>query len=288
MFNKFRTFTLIILCIAVFSGYAQEVDYRGFRLGLQFGGYLPVGNTANYFNGEDKNENNINYIMSQPAYRDSIRYYLNVSDTADFFVREFPQNMNYQITINPGLYGEYVFNKSTALTFEFNYMVLKLKDAISIEVEQTDEVLQEPDIRLFPIKGTEKRIYFNVGMRKNFDTRKGYNWYLNGGMNINNTKVLKSAIYVEEHEFSLINYYGNQVIIPGQSQILPVNQGGIGYGMYAGGGFMFHANSITFEPGIITHYLKVNLEGYKSFNPGFGIYLRFIFDGGKGINQEEE
>lgn len=286
MISKSKSGFLVFFILAFTALSAQEGQYRGFRFGLNFGGYIPLGNTANYFNGEDSNENNFNFVMSQPAFRDSIRYYLKVPDTAKFFVNGFPQNMNYQVTVNPGLYGEFVFNKSTALTFEFNYMVLKLKDAIALEVEQNDEVLQEPDIRLFPIKGTEKRIYLNVGMRKNFYSQQGLNWFVNGGLNVNNTKVMKSAVYVEGHEFSMINYYGNQVVIPGQSQTFPINQGGIGFGMFAGGGMLFHANSITFEPGIIAHYLRVNLEGYKTFNPGFGIYLRFIFNGGSSNDYE--
>lgn len=285
MLSKPGSVVLLILCIAVNTATAQEKLYRGFRLGLHFGGYLPLGNTANYFNGSDGNENNLKYVMAQPAYYDSIFFYAKAHDTV--FVKEIPQNMNYQVTINPGLYGEYVFNKSTALSFEFNYMMLQLKDAVSFEVDPIDEVLTQPDIRLYPIKGTEKRIYFNLGMRKNFETAQGYSWFINGGLNVNNTKIQKSAVFIEGHEFSLINYYGNQQIIPGQTQTFVVNQGGLGYGMFAGGGVMFHVSSITFEPGIIAHWARVNLEGYKSFNPGIGVYLRFIFDGGTGNNQEE-
>lgn len=285
MLSKQGTLFLLLLLIFAQTANSQEKLYRGFRMGLHFGGYLPLGNTANYFNGTDGNENNLKYVMSQPTFYDSIYYYTNAHDTV--FVKELPLNMNYQVTINPGLYGEYVFNKSTALSFEFNYMMLQLKDAVSFEVDPIDEVLTQPDIRLYPIKGTEKRIYFNIGMRKNFETKHGYSWFINSGLNINNTKVIKSAVFIEGHEFSLINYYGNQVIVPGQSQTFYVNQGGLGFGAFVGGGAMFHISSITFEPGLIAHWARVNLEGYKSFNPGIGIYLRFIFDGGAGKTEEE-
>lgn len=273
--------TALLLFIALFSfpaaGMTQK-DISGWRFGLNFGFYSPSRYTANYYNGSASNENTVDYVMTNFYRYQEIYQLMQAHDTV--LVDGLPEKMHYKPALHPGLYAEYVFNRQYALLVEFNYMKLKTQDAISLEVDPKPYATN-PDLRLYPIRGQEERVYFNIGLRRNFQVSDKVFWFVNGGLNVNNTKVLSSSFFVEEKEYDIINRYGNQVWIPNSSmQTYNIYQGGIGFGMFTGGGAMLHFANITLEPGLTVHWLKVNLDGYKSFRPGAGINVRFLFDGG--------
>jgi hypothetical protein len=114
------------------------------------------------------------------------------------------------------------------------------------------------------------------------------NLFLQAGLNVNYAGVMKSYINIYDKEYSLINVYGNQNYIPNSNlQENQTNQGGFGYGLYAGGGIGFtFTDQIGLELGGYLNYITVNLEGYREFKPSFGIYLRFMLS--NLINREEE
>jgi len=98
------------------------------------------------------------------------------------------------------------------------------------------------------------------------------------GLNINSTTVKQCSFYVEDKEYSMVNQYGSSGYIPNSNMdSYSVYQGGIGVGMFAGGGLsLAFGNGIVLEPGITAHWLMVKLERYQNMNPGIGAYLRFI------------
>ncbi|HPT13598.1 MAG TPA: hypothetical protein PK796_02335 [Bacteroidales bacterium] len=263
------------------KAFTQENDkYCGWTFGLNFGLYYPSGYSANYYNGSDINENKASWVLGNYYWYQEIFKALDISDTVFVADNGLPMNMHYKVALNPGIFGEYRFNKSYALSFEFNYLKLKANDAIGLEVDPK-EYATEPDIRLYPVKGIEERVYFNLTLKRYFDSPKpNLNYFLMGGINVNNTKVLKNALYIEEKEYSMINIYGRQNYVPNTSmQTFSVYEGGIGFGLVAGGGAsLTFDNGIILEPGITANWTRVNLEGYKRFTPGIGIYMRFILN----------
>jgi hypothetical protein len=76
----------------------------------------------------------------------------------------------------------------------------------------------------------------------------------------------------------MINTYGNSSYIPNSNmQTYEVYQGGIGLGMFAGGGASLTFGNVVIEPGITAHWLMVKLEDYQNMNPGIGAYIRFMY-----------
>lgn len=286
--------TFALLATSVISGlqlFAQsegneaKVDFsnsgRGWSFGLNVGVYYPSKNTANYYNGNPSNVNNVNYVMSNYYWYNAIFNSLRAHDSIS--VAGLPQDMHYKLAMQPGIYAQYSFNPQMALVIEFNYMKLKANDVIIFEVDPKPYAT-EKDLRLFPMRGVEERVYGNIGLKRTYPKTDKLSWFVTGGLNINSTKVKKSAFYVEdllnvEQEYSMINIYGNNSYVPnGNTQTYTVYQGGIGVGVFAGAGLTLKfANSMVIEPGITGNWLMVKLEDYRNMNPGIGAYVRFMY-----------
>jgi hypothetical protein len=277
---------LLISIIPTLQIYAQsdgnitEVDFskngRGWSFGLNVGVYYASKGTANYYNGNPSNVNNVNYVMSNYYWYNDIFHALGAHDSIS--VAGLPQNMHYKLAMQPGLYAQYSFNSQLALVIEFNYMRLKAEDVITFEVDPPIDYLGNPDLRLYPMHGSEERVYADIGLKKTYPKTEKLSWFVMGGLNVNSTKVRKSAFYVEDVEYSMINTYGNNSYVPNSNmQTYEVYQGGIGIGMFAGGGASLKFGSVVIEPGITTHWLMVKLEDYQNMNPGIGAYIRFMY-----------
>lgn len=278
MKNLIRLSILALLTLVVIEKSIAQEDLRGWSFGLNFGAYYPSKYTANYYSGDSMNENNVKYILSNYFRYDEIYDALGAHDTIQ--VQPFPENMHYKIALRPGLYIQYTFSKTYALVMQFNYMALKTEDVLVIEVDHKD-YLTEQDLRLLPLRGSEKRVYADVGIKRSFIKTDDLAYFFIAGLNINSTRVQKSSFYVKNEFGDDIEYdmrnTGNYNPYGGSQSFNPKYQGGVGFGIYgeAGASVRF-GNSMVVEPSLIVHYLNINLERYKSMRPGVGFGLRFL------------
>lgn len=281
---------LIIFLLAVFvatTSFAQindakaEVDYtndgRGWVFGLNVGVYYPSKATAAYYNGKSNNKNNVEYVMSNYYWYRDIFNALGAHDSIS--VAGLPDNMHYKLAMQPGLYAQYCFSPTLAIMIEFNYMKLKANDVIVFEVDPPLDYLGDPDLRLYPMRGIEERIYADIGLKRTYPKTDKLAFYVTGGVNVNSTQVKKSSFYVEEVEYNMINIYQDGGYVPnGNTQTYNVYQGGVGLGGFAGAGTaLTFGESVVIETGITAHWLMIKLEDYQNMNPGIGAYIRFMF-----------
>ena len=250
-------------------------EYRGYQFGFNFGLFLPSSYSANYYNGSDGNENNIKFIFGNKYQYEDLYRLLNVADT--FFVKQFPTNMRYPPTASGGLYIGFNFNRKSSMFIQFNYAKLKPHDVFTVEVDPKD-YLTEPDLRLYSISGVEERINIDLGYSRSYPVKDNVDFVASAGLAINDSKVLKAVINIENTEFSIVNVYGNHSYVPGSNMHdYQFTQGGIGFGLHGGGGFNFNfANNFALQPGVILYYNNVNLEGYKDMKFSYYFYLRII------------
>lgn len=257
---------------------AEEIysaEGKGWVFGLNVGVYYPSKKTAAYYNGKSNNENNAALLFDNPYRYQEFFNLLNAHDTISIY--GFPENMHYKLALQPGIYAQYCFNPTTSLIIEFNYMRLKVNDVLVIEVDPKP-FATEPDLRLWPMRGIEERIYADIGLKKTFPKSEKLSYFLMGGLNVNSTQVKKCSFYIDETEYSMINNIEGSYVPNGNNQTVNVYQGGIGIGMFASGGVsLTFPGGIVVEPGLNTHLLMVKLKGYKNMNPGIGANLRFIF-----------
>jgi hypothetical protein len=272
-------FLLIVLLIP-FSLNAQPKEENtqetgGFQFGLDFGLYLANKYPANYYNGSDGNINNIKYVFGNKYQYDELYIALRAADT--FFLKQYPSNMRYPATASAGLYISYNFNRSTGVYLQFNYVKLRPHDAITVEVDPK-EYLTNPDLRLYSISGEEERINIDIGYSQAFRLSNSIDVVAETGIALNDVKVLKSRIYIEDKEYSLINVYGKNSYIPNSNmQAYNITQGGIGIGLHGGAGIRFNfSESFALQPGATLYWNNVNLEGYKDMRFSSFFYLRFI------------
>jgi hypothetical protein len=263
----------LLLLSQLVGAQSSSDDEKGFEFGLNVGVYRPSKYSANYYNGSPGNLNNTTWVMTNRVFYDTIYYRMNAIDTV--FVDEggWPTNMHYKITIMPGIYGQYTFNKEYALFFEFNYMKLTTQDALVFRIPKP--YASFPDQRLCPIRGVEERFYIDIGIKRSYELTEKTSLHLIAGLNLNNTKVIKSVFFVDEREFSIVNNYINGIYVGPNSQTFNLNQGGLGWGLYLSGGLTLHFGEIAFEPGINFHFVNVNLDGFEKYRPGFGLNARF-------------
>jgi len=248
----------------------------GFQFGLNFGMYLANKYPANYYNGSDANLNNIKYILGNKyLYYDIYKTIPRITDT--FFVKQYPTDMHYPATASAGLYISYNFNRSTGVYIQFNYVKLKPHDAFTVEVDPK-EYLTNPDLRLYSISGEEERINIDLGYSRSFRLGQNIDIIGEAGIALNDIKVLKSRIYIEDKEYSIINVYGKNSYIPNSNmQSYNITQGGIGIGLHGGAGVRFNfSDSFALQPGATLYWNNVNLEGYKDMRFSSFFYLRFI------------
>jgi hypothetical protein len=247
------------------------------NFGINIGGYYANKYPAEFYNGADYNINRISYVMNNYYRYQEIKRDLGLQPSDTVFVDGLPGNMNYTFAMMGGLFIRYNFNMNWGICLDVNYTQLKAEDAVTFQINPASYLTFDSIVPI-PILGVEERIHLDLMIQRNFRLKSKIYFFLQAGLNMNYTKVLKSSIYVNEHEYSMINIYGSQIYVPGLPlQEYTVNQGGVGYGfMIAGGVGIPLTDMFGIEPGGFFNYNNVKLVGYNQFKPSFGIYLRIL------------
>lgn len=247
----------------------------GFSFGINMGAYFANKYHGNFYNGASSNVDSIGLIFSNYHYTQDIRRELN--DT--FRLLEIPVDMRYQPAMQFGFYVKYSFSKQLGIFAQFNYTKLKAKDEFTMGIGPDPSYLTFDQIETFPIWGTEERIYIDLGVSKTFETSKTVQVFVEGGLNINNTRVKEHKIAIGSLEYSLINIYGTTPYVPGaQLQTYETRLGGLAVGAFATGGLRFVFNDkISLDPGFSFYWTKANLENYPAYKPQYTIFVRLCF-----------
>lgn len=274
---------IIVNSFSVLSVSSQEKytkDNCKNRSGFEYGGlggiYIANNATADFYSGKPGNENNVDYVFNNTYWYDEIRKLLDFYDTA--FVREYPGKMGYSPAFSFGLFVKYNFNCHTGIYAQFYYVKLRANDVVTVEVDPK-EYLTEPDIRLCPIRGVEERNLIDLGVSHAIGLNKMARITVDAGISMNNTLVKENAIYIGEKKYDLVHIYGNRPYIPNSNQqMYQIRQGGIGFGMFASTGVRFEFSpSISLEPGLSAHFMKINLNTQTSMAPQLNLYVKIIF-----------
>lgn len=258
--------------------YSKEdcIKRSGFEYGGMGGIYIASNSTADFYSGKPTNENNVDYILNNSYWYEEIRHLLDFYDT--IFVREYPERMGYSPAFSFGLFVKYDFNCRTGIYAQFYYAKLRANDVVTIEVDPK-EYLTEPDIRLCPIRGVEERNLLDLGITHSIGMNKTARLTLGAGINMNNTLVKESAIYIGEKKYNMMRVYGNRPYVPNSNQQqYEIRQGGIGFGVFGSVGARIEFSPVVaIEPGFTTHFITVNLKESAVFTPQMNFYLKIIF-----------
>jgi len=227
--------------------------------------------------------NNVNYVMTNTYWYRDIKYALGSADTV--LVDGYPMNMHYQVSFMGGLFLRFNLDRKNSIFLQADYTRLKAADVITLEVDPKT-YLALPDIRTEPIIGKEGRVLVTLGYQRTFPLPSRLNLFLQGGITMCYTQIIKSVMVIEGTEYSLINVYGNQYYVPNTNmQTQNIYQNAFGFGGFLGGGLGIPlTDRFGLEPGFYGQYYPVNLTGYTDFRISFGAYLRLMirFGGNSG------
>jgi len=249
-------------------------DKRGLVFGINMGMLKANGHSALYYNGSPENENNIKYILSNPYYYNEIKHQLNEHE---YTLYSIPTTMSYDASIMVGFYARYNISNTAGFFIQFNFAKLNTTGQFALSIDSAT-FTSEPALNYFTIYGQEQRSYIDIGYQKQWFLGKLSNFFIEGGINFTNVLVKKSAIIINDLDYSIVNVYGSQQYTPNTSlQPYDIRQGGIGLGFFGGGGISLNFNEkVSIEPGFNIYYQSINLTAYEQFRLNYNVYVRLI------------
>ena len=269
------------------DGEEDPFPLKRIEFGLNFGAYFANKTSANFYNGSPNNVNNLDFLMSNIYTYREIRTAMGLSESDVIEVQKdgYAMNMHYNVAFSGGLFMRVNLNRKNSLFLQANYAQLRAADVVAILVNPT-VYLTFDDIRLEPVIGKEGRVMIDLGYQRTFPLKSRINLFLQGGVTMCYTQVIKSVFVAEQTEFNLVNIYGDQGYQQGyNNQTFTVNQNAFGFGGYLGvGAGIPLTDMFGIEPGFFMHYYPTNLEGYPDFKPSFGLYLRILMSFGATDN----
>lgn len=274
--NLRKNSVLLLLLIVPMMAFGQiDSTNLGWKIALNSGLFLSSNHSASFYNGQDYNDNTINFILKNQYHFNDIMALLEASDT--FRLHGLPVKMRYNPALMIGFSFRNNFAEDKAWFIQFNQTKLKAADVYTLEVDPRDQIATEPDLRTFMIWGEEQRYLFDLGYSQEFEgSRPMFRPFIEAGITLTNTKVKAHKIFVVEREYSLINLYGNQPYIPGSNmQEFNVEQGGIGYGGFINAGIKLYVNHyFSLDPTIHLYFATTNLDRYNHLRPHLFFNIR--------------
>jgi hypothetical protein len=230
---------------------------------------------ANFYNGADGNQNTLNYILSNKYWHNEIRQAIGDS----FALYGMPTKMKYDPAFCVGFSIKKMFNNHVGMFGQFDFSRLKAADVFTLKIGSTPTSQMVPNLLNCPIWGKEDRIDIDLGVCGSIYLANKINGFLEGGLNINNTRVKENKIQIENLAYSIIDIYANQPYVPNtQLQEYQIKEGGLGIGIFLSPGVEFRFNeNVAIDLLGTAYWTRINLMHYDAWKPRFNAMIRFVF-----------
>lgn len=269
-------FFLLLSPSLCFSQKSDAARLRGLSLTVDFGVLKADNFHANFYNGNPDNANTLLRILHSESYGHGIWNNLSENDLISSSIANYNEltvaeygDMMYKLAIQLGMGFRYDFeNSEWGWLTQFNYAKLHAQGLILLNSGRNNSyTLTNQDAYVnCPATGVEERIYIDLGIFRKFSLSNGLDLEMSLGGNVNNTKVESSDVQIGGISYNILDIWNGQSPSSYVGTYEYVNQGGIGYGGFAGisVGFTLPAGT-AMSVGYTFNYNKVNLEGYGSF-----------------------
>ena len=291
--KKYRAGFIFLLLFFVISARGQNANMKrdttkGFDFFINAGFYVENKKNANYYRGipspmeDEYMQPDISYIMTNYFYRTDIMKLIQENHrgiVADTFWLEELSNMRYNANFCFGIGARYRFTKNLSIGVVLTQATMTAHGVANIGVKIME--VNSANVLPYPLVGKERRTAFELTANYIFSTQSTVYPLLEGGMFVNNTKVISADLVVENHPFTMINRYGQSYdpTIP-QTEITR-RMGGIGYGFSAALGLRISFNKwLAFEPVAQFRLEKINLPGYEKLRPNCNFMIRLMLGDG--------
>jgi hypothetical protein len=285
-----KLLTLLITCFLLSNLVAQSeavpdtaYEYKGFDFFISGGVYFGNAYTAAYYNGNPKNECNLNYIFNNKTWYDQIT--LQIMEKYPYFsdsiyYDEFPQEMSYEPALSIQLGFRYKFNKNWGFSFIYSFARLKATDVFLIKYKDPVPGNQRPDYAIENLFAQENRSFFDLSVTYIFHPHRIVKPFIELGAQFTYLKVKDFAAIIENQQYTLLDKYNGATYVPGQ-QLQEYNTvyGGAGYGISFQAGIRFaFSKKVAIEPAFYMSASSFGLKGYKDLSMQYGVYIRLIIN----------
>lgn len=243
----------------------DDKNENGFYFGANLGLYLANRHNAEYYNGSGVNsvDSTINYSLNYYQIKQSLNDY-------DFWLAELPSKMRYSPAFLLGIYVKYVI-KNSGIILQFDFAKLKANDVFTIEVNDPNNFSSDPVYRQESIWGSEQRATIDLGYSYTFNSKSNVRPFIQFGGNLTTTKFVDNKIRIENLEYSITNYH---------YAYYQIEQGGVGFGAFAGGGMnLIFSESISLMPTLNIYYTQAKMGDLTKARFNYTFYISAILNG---------
>jgi hypothetical protein len=261
---------------------------KGFHIGFFVGGFFPNNDPAIVYDGYgyDANGNRKDFATSfmyqkivtennpDLGFTDRIGPELGVVNHEDwrFTEEDMPVNLKYKAGFMFGLAMHYGFDEKQAIIANLNFSKLRVLGNFTLETRNTyNQQLSQWTNNQFAIAGNEQRMMIQLGYSRILGNNEKANFFIEGGLCVNNAKVEKNFIQINSLEIDLTYFDQN---IPGLANFYYEHYNGWGVGGFAGLGLNLTMNpkytvQLIYNPS----YESVNLgpENYAGLQHSIGL-----------------
>jgi hypothetical protein len=242
----------------------KKKNTDGLYIGVNLGFYKANRYTASYYNGSGVNnvDSTINNTYNYPKIKESLIY--------DFSLAQLPAKMHYSPAFLLGVYFKYAI-KNSGIIIQFNIAKLRANDVFTLIIDDPNNFSSEPVYKQESIQGIEQRASIDVGYSYTFNPRSNYRPFLQFGGNLTSTKFLDNKIKIENLQYSITNY---------RFSYYKLEQGGVGFGAFAGGGMNLIFNeSISIMPTLNIYYTHAKMGPLTKPKFNYSFYITAILNG---------
>ena len=290
--NALLKITLLFLCFQFFYCKAVAQDestneddnstesYKGaegFHIGFYLGGFFPNKNSAVVYDGYGYDVNgNRNAPDQTTMYRkiivendfnasngnDRIATALGVTNS-EFWrfdsVADMPVNLKYNTAFIFGLCLNYGLDKKQAIIANLNFSRLTAIGNFNLQTYNANSQLPDKwTNNPFPISGSEQRMMIQLGYSRILGSNDKLNFFVEGGLCINNARFIRNFININDLEIDLTVY---DQYAPGGNVFYSEQYTGWGFGGFAGVGL-----NLTMNPKYTIQFLYT--PSYETVNLG--------------------
>jgi len=242
----------------------KKKNTDGLYFGANLGFYKANYHNAAYYDGSGENSVD-SVIIDNVNNHNAIAQALN----SNFSLSELPAKMKYSPAFMIGLFFKYNI-KNSAILVQFNFAKLNSKDVFTISYYDP----YNPSIPIYKqegIYGAEKRASIDIGYSYMFSPHSNYRPFIQFGGNMTSTKFIENKIKIENIEYSITNYH---------YAYYKIEQGGIGFGAFAGGGMnLIYNESISIMPTLNIYYTQAKMGNNKQARFNYTFYISAILNG---------
>jgi len=302
--QKIKTAFLILLLGAGLNITAQDDDESDedkpkvqkkskFLTGLYVGSYFANKYTASAYNGygfdvDGQRNSFLNSFMYQKIKNEYGGGYGQVDHIAialgvdqgqwEFNESDMPVNMRYVPSILVGFNFKIPVKKKSSILLNVNGSKLGIEGNFTMTTLKPtgSNPAANTNIKVFPIKGSEQRLLFQLGFQQIFGENEKINFFAELGFNGTLAKFDRNTIYINDLTIDL-TYYVNQTLYPAPGPTRkPV---GFGIGAFAGIGANIDINpkfllQLLYSPSHERIKIGTNQASKMQHSAGFRVYYK--------------